>query len=136
MLDTQHYVHNCFQLGRRPVGPDYELAFPYDFTARKLEAEQRQDGRAIRFLAAIPTAANIEVDYPAAYTGPNTLSVRQTATGQSIDCLTSMPGTRTAVHAAKIYLCPEQFIALSVKPGATAAWTRRYELRTGSRPQP
>jgi hypothetical protein len=127
-LETQQYAHNCFQLNRQPVGPDYVLEFPYDFAARKLQSEQRQEGRAIRFAATIPTAVNIDVDYPAAYTGPNTLAVRHTRTGQAVECLTSVPGTRTAVHASKIYLCPEQFIALRLKPGESAAWTRRYTL--------
>lgn len=134
-LETQHYAHNSFRFNRQPVGPDYTLEFPYDFAARKLQTGQRQEGRAIRFLATLPEPVNIEVDYPSDYAGANSLVVRHAASGLSVTCLTSLPGTRTAVHAASVYLCPEQFIALALKPGETATWSRQYRLDVGLLPK-
>ncbi len=133
-LATEQYVHNCFQFDGRPVGPDYELSFPYDFEARGLQAQQRQEGRAILFPETLTQAVNIVVEPPADYAGPNTLLVRHLGTGQTIECLTSKPGRRTAVHASKVYLCPEQFIAIRLEPGESTTWTRRYVLGWSARP--
>lgn len=125
-LETQQYAHNCFRFNRQAIGPDYAVSFPYDFQARGLQPEQRQTGRAIQFLAEIPSAVNIEVDYPPDYTGPNSLAVTQVGSGRFATCRTSVKGVRTAIHAAKVYVCPEQFITIRLSPGATAAWARRY----------
>ncbi len=125
-FETQQYAHNCFSFNKQPVGPDYVVDFPYDFTADGLQPEQKQVGRRLDFMAEIPKAVNIKVDSPTGYDGPNTLSARHLKSGHEVTCLTSLPGARTMVHAAKVYLCPEQFITIRLKPGESATWSRQY----------
>ncbi len=83
-------------------------------------------GRDILFTKKIPTHINGVVNYPKDYKGPNSVTVRQTKTGQTIKATTSIPGTRVALHASKTYVCPEQFIEITVKPGQTKTWTRTH----------
>lgn len=123
---THQYLHNCFSFDGQPVGPDYVVRFPFDFAARKMQAQQRQEERSIVFEAGIPKAVNIEVDYPPDYRGLNTVTVRHEPSGMQVDCRTSLPGERVMLHAAAICVCPEQFGAISLKPGETRRWTRRY----------
>ena len=129
-FETQQYAHNCFRFDQLPVGPGYEVRFPYDFQARGLKSEQRQVGRTIEFTEKIPTAVNIDVDYPPTYAGPNTIEVVHLASGLFVSCLTSVQSLRTAVHGAAIYVCPEQFINVHLGPGEHASWQRRYEFGT------
>jgi hypothetical protein len=125
-FETHHYAHNFFSFNGLPVGPDYVLSFPYDYKATGLAEEQKQLGRDIQFIAEIPKAVNIEVKYPEQYEGANELTVRHTTGGHTIHCVTSIAGIRTAVHAHKRALCPEQFVALSLEPGEKTQWTRTY----------
>jgi hypothetical protein len=37
-----------------------------------------------------------------------------------------VPGLLTALHARGSYISPEQFIRITVNPGETRTWTRRY----------
>lgn len=125
-FQTHNYVHNFFRMSDRNVGPDYVLSFPYDYKATGLGKEQKQVKRDLLFLKEIPKHVNIVVKAPKGYKGKNTVIARHTKTGQAIHCETSIPGTRTAVHASKTYLCPEQFIRLELKPGESKSWTRSY----------
>ncbi len=135
VLGTRQYLHNCFIFDNLPVGPNYLVTLPFDFTARKLQAQQRQEGRTVLFSETIPKkkAVNIEIDYPTDYTGANTVEVSHPPTGMSVECETSLPGERIALHAAVNYMCPEQFISLSVSPGQSQQWSRQYNFRIKQR---
>lgn len=123
---TTNYVHNFFRMGDKDVGPDYVVSFPFDFKPEGLKDEQTLKGRDILFTKKIPTHINGVVKYPKDYKGPNSVTVRQTKTGQTIKATTSIPGTRVALHASKTYVCPEQFIEITLKPGQTKTWTRTH----------
>jgi hypothetical protein len=123
---TQQYLHNSFLFDGRVVGPDYTVSFPFDFVAKNLQVQQRQIGNEIRFEAPIPRAVNIEVVYPPSYSGENAVSVSNPTVGMRVQCVTSLRGERVALHASKEYICPEQFVAVSLLPGQSQTWFRRY----------
>lgn len=123
---TRHYVHNFFRFDDRNVGPDYVLSFPYAIAPTGLLPEQEADKDGIRFLREIPRWVNIEVPWPAAYGGPNRLTLTNRGNGLAVTCTTSIPGFRTAVHARPQYCSPEQFIAITVPPGEERRWTRSW----------
>ena len=111
-----------------PVGPGYEVLLPYDFEAAGLEAEQRKEGRVIFYDQTLSKPMNIRVPMPRGYAGPNTVTVRHPASGQEITATTSLPGTCTFLHASPDYLCPEQFVRISLTPGEFTEWTNGYKL--------
>lgn len=123
---TRQYTHNFFRIGNHDTESGYELAFPYDFRATGLESGQSQEGRAIRFTGPIPRWINAVVPWPGDYAGPNTFVLKHAGSGRSIVCETSRPGLRTDIHARAAYIAPEQFIEITVAPGETQTWTRRY----------
>lgn len=130
---TEQYTHNFFSFDNAPVGPDYEVRFPYDFDVSGLPPSQKKNGRSLFYLETLSTPLNTTVIPPANFAGPGTVLTRQTANGQQITATTSLPVTRTFVHANAAYLCPEQFVRISLRPGESLEWTRRYELE-GSAP--
>lgn len=132
-FSTDHYAHNYFCFDNAPVGPNYEVLFPYEFEATGMEAFARKDGQVIFYDKTLGKSENINVPMPKSYSGPNTVKVRHSGNGQEITATTSIPGTRTFVHASASYLCPEQFVCLSLKPGESTEWTRHYELKQNPR---
>jgi len=123
---TQQYHHNCFSFVGRPIAPGYTLTLPFDFTAVGLRGSVRQTGREINFTDPIKKPLNVKIDYPADYAGPNTVVVRDAATHMSVTTETSEKGSGFVAHVADIYLCPEQFIDITVQPGETKSWRRTY----------
>jgi hypothetical protein len=125
-LATDTYVHNFFRFNDQSAGPDYVLSFPFDYKAGGLGEEQEQKGREILFKKEIPGAVNIEVPHPEGYKGENAFTLTHTKSGQALTGTTSVSSLRTAVHASKSYVCPEQFIHLEVEPGKETNWRRSY----------
>lgn len=126
---TRQYSHNFIRLDDADVGPDYVLSFPYDITVTGLLPEQEAGTREIRFVRTIPRWVNLEVPWPAGYTGENKVTLTHTGKNMAITCTTSIPGIRTAVHARAPYCSPEQFVALPLAPSAEMRWQRSYRLR-------
>ena len=102
------------------------MSFPYAPQVEGLSDAQRLSGRAIQFAQPMSGALNANVPWPTGFGGSNAVTVSNTSTGQSIECITSLPGIKTAVHATQKNLCPEQFIELSLAPGQEKKWQRRY----------
>jgi hypothetical protein len=125
---TRQYSHNFLRFDDADVGPDYVLSFPYDITVSGLETEQEATVREIRFLRPIPRWVNLAIPWPATYSGANELTLAHRGNGLALTCTTSLPGIRTAVHARLRYCSPEQFIAVTLAPDATAQWARTYRF--------
>ena len=87
------------------------------------------------FTQTIPGAANIEVEYPEGFSGSNAVTVANTSAGLQVECETSVPGKRVAIHASASYVCPEQLVAFSLAPGESVQWSRRYVFGV-SEPRP
>ncbi|WP_145928656.1 hypothetical protein OH491_02235 [Termitidicoccus mucosus] len=123
---TEQYAHNYFLFDGAPIGPGYQLKFPFEFEAGGLGDGAAQDGRKIVFTAAPAGAVNLRVAPPAG--APNMVAVRNTRTGQRVLARVSRPASRVAVHATARYLCPEQFVRITLAPGEKAEWTRGYDF--------
>ena len=125
---TRHYVHNFLRFDGRDVGPGYVLSFPYPIVASGLAPEQTAEAQAIRFAGRIPRWVNIEVPWPAGWSGENRLELAHPEAGLAVVCITSIPGLRTAVHARPQYVAPEQFVALALAPGEARTWVRSWRF--------
>ncbi|MDR1279789.1 MAG: hypothetical protein LBK99_03070 [Opitutaceae bacterium] len=125
-VTTRQYTHNFFRIADRDTGRGYVMSFPYDFQPRGLETGQRQEGRDICFVGAIPRWINAVVPWPEGYSGPNTLTLRHTEARRHIVCKTSLPGLRTDIHARAGYIAPEQFVEITIASGESRSWKRHY----------
>jgi hypothetical protein len=125
-LKTRQYTHNFFRFSEKNVGPGYVISFPYTPQPGGLTDGQRHAGREIHFTKAMANALNSTVPWPAGFTGQNAVTVRHTATGQSIECITSIPGVNTSIHATEKHVCPEQFVEIALPPSKSKQWRRSY----------
>lgn len=128
---TEQYTHNYFSFAGAPTGPNYILRFPFDFEATGLHPEQERKGREIDFARPISpkiAAVNAVVTPPVDHQGEHSVEVLNPANGMSILASNTLPSLRIAVHATPRYLCPEQFILISLQPGESRQWVRRFEF--------
>jgi len=130
---TEHYVHNFFSFGGRPVGPGYRLKFSQPIQP-VVENGSDREGIAwtelgISFDATIKNHVNILLNERPE--GGTTIKASQQENGMKIVVDSSAPVARTFVHATSRYLCPEQFVRISLQPGEFYVWSRSYDFSTG-----
>jgi hypothetical protein len=128
-LKTRQYTHNFFRFSEKNIGPGYVLSFPYAPQPGGLTDAQRHSGREIHFTKALANPLNATIPWPAGFTGQNAVTVRNTATGQAIECVTSIPGVNTSIHATAQHVCPEQFVEIQLPPGQAKQWRRSYTFK-------
>jgi hypothetical protein len=125
---TRQYVHNFFRFDNHDVGRDYTIVMPYDFRASGLQPQQRHEGREIQFVEYIPQWVNIEVTPLDPQRETNTLILHSALAGMSVTCTTSLAVVRTAIHARRGYVSPEQFVELRLQPGERCQWDRIWRF--------
>ena len=128
-LKTRQYTHNFFRFSEKDVGPGYVVSFPYAPQVEGLSEAQSLSGRGIQFVQPMSGALNANVAWPTGFGGSNAVTVSNASTGQAIECITSIPGIKTAIHATAKNLSPEQFIEISLGPGQEKNWQRRYVFK-------
>lgn len=130
-FETQQYTHNSIHFSDEKIGSSYVLAFPNEFQCKQLDPfslKIEQRGKELHFLDPLEKAGNLSIDIPQNEHGSNELTVRNEKSGQRITCAVSIPCSQVRVHAAPEYLCPEQFVKLSIEPEKSVEWTRTYRF--------
>ncbi len=125
---TEQYVHNFLSFEGRQIGPNYTVAFPYDFTVTGLDPQQTKVGRSILFNSQVD-ANNVKpiISTPlGGYTGANSLLVTQSDVNQSLRIDASLPSNGVAIFASKEQLSPEMNVLITLLPGQDIQFSRTY----------
>jgi hypothetical protein len=131
-IDQCHYSHNFFVLDRQPVGPDYEVDFPFTpDPAFGAESAAFVDGRCLGFRRPLQNAVFAMLTGFSGGVADNRVSVRNRRTGLAVTVTGDRPIVRYHFFAAPGAVCPEPFVEIHAAPGETIAWEHRYELREG-----
>ena len=131
---TDVYNHNFFNVDADPVGPNYAAEFPHDLAANTLSGRWaelvRLDGRRLT-LAGVIDRDHVQ----ARVTGykPGTDPYRFTLTHRPSGVKLAVTGSGAPLAKMNVWavagcLCPEPFVTLDIKPGATAEWAVGYEF--------
>lgn len=130
-----HYSHNFLALDRQPVGPDYEIVFPFapgaDFD-QDSDAILRGDRLSFRQVLHEPVFSMLT-----GFNGSvadNQVTVRNRRTGLTVHITGDRPVARYHFFAAPGAVCPEPFVAITAGPGETISWAHHYQL--SSQPGP
>lgn len=124
-----HYSHNFIVIDRQPIGPDYEVIFPFTLeNVFEAGAPVALAGPALSFREPLrqPVFGVLRGfgDTPAA----NAVTVRHRPSGFAVRMTGDRPVARYHFWAAPGAACPEPFVALDLAPGQAATWQHRYEL--------
>lgn len=135
-FSTEQYAHNFFSLAGAPPGPGYQLELPREFSIARMKPELLGAiGRRAVFTGSLSPDEALNADLrlaPAPASDAENFRVLHTGNGMGVKVGLSCASSRIAVHAARTYLCAEQFVRLGVDPGETHAWLRRYEFEQPS----
>jgi hypothetical protein len=140
---TEQYLHDFLSFSGRGVGPNVRLSFPYDFTTNPVVLPWQPSGRvrdigmaaatvytrianSIEFMDKATGVPKIWVYRPQDYAGPELCAVDFADTQQRMTIETSIPAVYTGIWTTDYQVSPEQFLLISVAPGAEARWTRTY----------
>lgn len=126
---SDQYAHNYFCFDGHPVGPGYTATFPHPIPApaEGIPVLRRRPGTLV-YPELLVKPANVTVEAPEGWKGPNQVRVRHAAKGMAVTVTTSLPNLRTLVHASAQYLSPQQYVLLQLEPNKTIEWTRAYEF--------
>jgi len=124
-----HYSHNFLVINRAPIGPDYEVVFPFapehGFEPGGVASI---DGRKLTFREPLKAAVFDMLDGFDGTTADNQVTVRHRGSGVELRITGDRPIVRYHIFAAPGAICPEPFIDIRLEPGESMTWQHRYEL--------
>jgi len=138
---TEQYLHNFMTFSNTPVGPDYRLYFPYDFTASpdvepwappvsRTRAAANPSvvrlGNVIAYLERLSGVPKTWIYKPEDYMGRDIFALEHTGTGQCMVIETTAPTPYTGIWTTDYQISPEQFIMLTLAPGESTTFSRTY----------
>ncbi len=129
-IETDEYCHNFLRLGAAPVGPDYRVSFSFPIPAVAPEVADPSSclrGAAPEFVRE-PAADFYLGGLLASPAEEASWTVRDARTGLSVTERLSGSAYRCALWGRSHVISPELFIRVSVEPGRSREWKRRWEF--------
>ena len=124
-----HYSHNFIALDRQPVGPDYEVIFPFTpAPAFGDDSDAVLQSNRLCFRRPLQNAVFAMLAGFSGSVADNQVTVRNRRTGLTVRVTGDRPILRYHFFAAPGAVCPEPFVEIHAAPGETIAWAHRYEL--------
>ncbi|HRI78710.1 MAG TPA: hypothetical protein PLR06_04165 [Cyclobacteriaceae bacterium] len=130
---TSVYNHNFFVMDQQPIGPDFELYFPFTLSSEsatfgplgrlennKIIYEKELGEKEHLFFASLSGFSKSNLDYD--------IKIENHKTGASVRITSDQPLAKLAFWSAAKTVCPEPYIKLEVKPGNTVSWNITYQF--------
>lgn len=131
-IHQTHYSHNFLVLDRQPVGPDYEILFPFTPGCECVDdCDAVLLGNRLGFRRPIRRVVFAMLTGFDGTAADNQVTVRNRRTGLTVNVVGDRPVLRYHFFAAPGAVCPEPFVEINAIPGETIAWEHRYELSCG-----
>jgi hypothetical protein len=135
-IHQAHYTHNFLVLDRSPVGPDYEVVFPFapDPAFGEEDSDAVLQGKRLGFRRPLQEAVFAMLGGFNGHAADNQVTVRNRRTGLEVKITGDRPVLRYHFFAVPGAVCPEPFVEIRVGPGGTRAWEHRYALSADAVP--
>jgi hypothetical protein len=127
-IETQHYCHNFVIFDEQPVGPGYQLIFPFAAKAKRPMESAKIDGTVIEFSRELKEkeALFTELEGNRKRDEENHVVVKHTKCGIAV----TIGGDAALDHfnffAVRRSVCPEPFINVNLAPGKSMKWKTTY----------
>ena len=131
-ISTDHYGHNFVRINHAPVGPAYQLRFPFAPGVRMARPDP------VTITGRVLQMPEVTDSFYAELTGfqgkeDHAATVTHVPTGLAVEIRGDRPPIKFNVYAEKTALCPEAFVQLEIAPGGEAHWASQYQFHI---PQP
>ncbi|WP_055108989.1 hypothetical protein [Paenibacillus ihumii] len=129
---TEEYNHNFLGIDGQPIGPEYELKFP--FAIRPWSDDPgtldgvRIDGGEVTWAGEPKKPFYFQVDGFQACSSPWLWELKHRPSGAGVREISSFPVSSAAVWGMGHVVSPEIFIRLELAPGESVTWSREYEF--------
>ena len=125
---TDYYCHNFVNVDGAPIGPDYELTFPFDLKFKPLtEGLAENRGRELFFPQVLTEKAFFtKLEALAGTVAENRARVRHRPSGATLEIVGDWAPSAYNVFVARGAACPEPYLALDLAPGGARTWTTTY----------
>jgi hypothetical protein len=133
-IETNVYNHNFFVLDNQPIGPDYEVTFPFPLTSEtpdnsplgKLQSNKIQYDKILvnnsdhLFYRSITGFGKSASDYD--------IKIENHKSGAGVRITGDQPLSKIVFWSAPKTICPEPYIRLTIQPGETVEWKITYQF--------
>ncbi len=132
-IETSVYNHNFFVMDNTPIGPGYEVKFPYKISGVARENPDLvlvEDNHIVLVKDIAPKKYLYFVDIERHSNDINdyNFSIENHKTGAAVKITGDQPILKLPMWSAIKTICPEPYIKLNIPPGKTMSWTIRYEF--------
>lgn len=130
---TSVYNHNFFVMDEQPIGPDFDVTFPFTLSSEtpsagllgklkdnKIVFEKELINNDHLFYRSLTGFSNSEKDYD--------IKIENHKTGAAVRITSDQPLSRIVFWSAPKTICPEPYIKLTIKPGETVTWRIAYHF--------
>lgn len=134
-IETSVYDHNFFVMDKQPVGPGYEIIFPYNISGdgRGFGELAETKGNKIVFLRNLKSdetvfSSGLEGFGSSAEDYDIRIENRIAGTGVRITC--DQPLLKLVFWSCATTTCPEPYIKIKIEPGQEFSWKILYSFYT------
>ena len=132
-METSVYNHNFFVMDNQPIGPDFDVTFPFALSseaATESTLGKLQDNKILfekelinndhLFYRSLAGFSNSAKDYD--------IKIENHKTGVAVRITSDQPLSKIVFWSAPKTICPEPYIKLTIKPGETVNWKITYQF--------
>ena len=131
-IHQTYYSHNFVMIDGQPIGPDYQLSFPFAPKAtHDLKGKAAVEGRDFVFTRALEGSLYTVFEGFGPTTEHNAVLIRNKRAGAAIRIDGDTPMTQLHFFATARTICPESFIEIRLAPGEKKTWSDTYTLIVG-----
>lgn len=129
-IDTDYYCHNFTIIDDDPIGPAYELNFPFDLQfPQSLKGYAKAEGKTVQFLKPL-SGASIYAEFEGYEVAPHNtaVSVFNKTRKAGVNIKGDYGAYEFHYWSTTLATCPEPFLKIDLEPGESQEWTDEYEL--------
>lgn len=132
-IETSVYNHNFFVMDNQPIGPDFDVTFPFVLSseaATESTLGRLQDNKILfekelinndhLFYRSLTGFSDGAKDYD--------IKIENHKTGVAVRITSDQPLSKIVFWSAPKTICPEPYIKLTIKPGETVNWKIIYQF--------
>ena len=130
---TTVYNHNFFVMDKQPTGKDFVVEFPFNLSGEPRTKNEvgKIEGNKIIFLKELSDKEQFSYASLQGYgTSPKDydIKIENHKTGAAVRITSDQPISKLVFWCAPKTLCPEPYIQINIKPGATFKWKIFYQF--------
>ncbi len=129
-IDTDYYCHNFTIIDGTPIGPAYELTFPFELQfPQSLKGYAKAQGATVEFLKQLSgTSIYAEFEGYDVVPANNAVTIANNETKAAIKIDGDYGAYEFHYWSTTLATCPEPFLKIDLEPGQSIEWTDNYEL--------